>query len=158
MVKISQILQISVKLCLISVKHWFIFDEGIVPRSVFEELQLMQILNFRTSSWNLKIRGLGEKKKKKIFMVPFYGWGSTASRLKALWGGSLLFTTEFLESPGTRFINLGRMKGWVNLGATQWIWTRDPWIGNPEPWPVGHYSLLLVTFSLLTIIDNLRIS
>ena len=29
-------------------------------------------------------------------MAPFhYGWGSTASRLQPLRGGSLLFTTEF---------------------------------------------------------------
>ena len=28
-------------------------------------------------------------------MAPFYGWGSTASRLEPLWGGSLLFTTKF---------------------------------------------------------------
>ena len=26
-------------------------------------------------------------------MAPFYGWGSTASRLEPLRGGSLLFTT-----------------------------------------------------------------
>ena len=26
-------------------------------------------------------------------MAPFYGWGSTASRLEPLQGGSLLFTT-----------------------------------------------------------------
>ena len=32
-------------------------------------------------------------KKKKNFMAPFYGWGSTASRLEPLRGGSLLFTT-----------------------------------------------------------------
>ena len=44
-------------------------------------------------------------------MAPFYGWGSTASRLKPLQGGSLLFTTELPETPGTNFINLGRMKG-----------------------------------------------
>ena len=44
-------------------------------------------------------------------MAPFYGWGSTTSRLKALPGGSLLFTTKFPEIPGTRFIDLGRMKG-----------------------------------------------
>ena len=29
----------------------------------------------------------------KNFMAPFYGWGSTASRLEPLRGGSLLFTT-----------------------------------------------------------------
>ena len=55
-------------------------------------------------------------------MVPFYGWGSTASRLQPLRGGSLLFTTKFLEIPDTHFVDLQRMKGWVNnVGATQWF-------------------------------------
>ena len=49
--------------------------------------------------------------KKKNFMAPFYGWGSTASRLEPLRGGSLLFTTKFPEVPGTHFIDLERMKG-----------------------------------------------
>ena len=44
-------------------------------------------------------------------MVPFYGWGSTASRLQSLRGGSLLFTIQFPEIPGTYFIDLGSMKG-----------------------------------------------
>ena len=48
---------------------------------------------------------------KKNFMALFYGWGSTASRLESLRGGSLLFTTKFPEIPGTHFINLRRMKG-----------------------------------------------
>ena len=30
-------------------------------------------------------------------MAPFYGWGSTASRLRPLRGGSLLFTIQFPE-------------------------------------------------------------
>ena len=30
-------------------------------------------------------------------MAPFYGWGSTASRLQPLRGGSLLFTIQFPE-------------------------------------------------------------
>ena len=34
-------------------------------------------------------------------MAPFYGWGSTASRLEPLREGSLLFTTKFPEIPGT---------------------------------------------------------
>ena len=34
-------------------------------------------------------------------MAPFYGWGSTASRLVPLRGGSLLFTTKFSDIPGT---------------------------------------------------------
>ena len=44
-------------------------------------------------------------------MAPFYGWGSTASRLQTLRGGSLLFTIQFPEITGTHFINLVRMKG-----------------------------------------------
>ena len=51
------------------------------------------------------------KKQKTNFMAPFYGWGSTASRLEPLRGGSLLFTTKFPEIPGTHFIDLRRMKG-----------------------------------------------
>ena len=51
------------------------------------------------------------KKKQQNFMAPFYGWGSTASRLEPLRGGCLLFTTKFPEVPGTQFIDLGRMKG-----------------------------------------------
>ena len=35
-------------------------------------------------------------------MAPVYGWGSTASRIKPLRGGSLLFTTKLSEIPGTK--------------------------------------------------------
>ena len=38
--------------------------------------------------------------KQKNFMAPFYGRGSTASRLEPLRGGSLLFTTKFPEIHG----------------------------------------------------------
>ena len=68
--------------------------------------------------------------KKNNFMAPFYGWGSTASRLQPLRGGSLLFIIQFPEIPDTHFIDLGRLKGWVNLGATQRFWTQDPWTWN----------------------------
>ena len=53
-------------------------------------------------------------------MAPFYVWGSTTSRLESLQGGSLLFTTKFPGIPGTHFIDLRRMKGCVDIGATQW--------------------------------------
>ena len=53
------------------------------------------------------------------FMASFCEWGSTASRLEPLRRDSSLFTTKFPEIPGTYFIDLGRMKGWVDLGATQ---------------------------------------
>ena len=42
-------------------------------------------------------------------MVPFYGWGSTASRLQPLRGGSLLFTIQFPEIAGTHFNDLTRI-------------------------------------------------
>ena len=76
-----------------------------------------------------------EKKKKtsKKLYGPFLWMGSTASGLQPLRGGSLLFTTKFPEIPGTHFINLGRMNGIVDLEATQWFWTQNPWIGNPAP-------------------------
>ena len=48
---------------------------------------------------------------KKNFMALFYGWGSTASRLEPLRGGSLLFATKFPEISGTHFTNLRRKKG-----------------------------------------------
>ena len=54
-------------------------------------------------------------------MAPFNGCGSTASRLEPLRGGSFLFTTKLPGIPSTHFIDLGRMKSCVNLGATQWF-------------------------------------
>ena len=36
-------------------------------------------------------------------MAPFYGWGSTGSRLESLRGGSLLFATKFPEIYLTKF-------------------------------------------------------
>ena len=47
---------------------------------------------------------------KKYFMAPFYGWGSTASRLEPIWGGNLLFPNKFPKVPGTQFINVRRIK------------------------------------------------
>ena len=38
---------------------------------------------------------------------------------------------RFPGVPGTQLIVLGRMKDCVDLGATQWFRTWDPWIGNP---------------------------
>ena len=53
-------------------------------------------------------------------------------------GGSLLFTTKFPEIPGTHLIDLGKIKGWVDLGATHLFWTWDPWIGNQR---LNHYGI-----------------
>ena len=64
--------------------------------------QILKLVHFTKTQKNLK---------KENFMAPFYGWGSTASRLEPLGGGSLLFTTTFAEIPGNYFINIGRMNG-----------------------------------------------
>ena len=73
--------------------------------------------------YNVQFRGIKIKDKpsiellvlnrilKKNFMAPFYGWGSTASRLEPLRGGSLLFTTKFPVISGTHFTDLRMMKG-----------------------------------------------
>ena len=45
---------------------------------------------------------------------------------------------RFPEVPGTQLINLGRIKGWVDHGATQWFQTRDPWIENSASSQLGH--------------------
>ena len=73
------------------------------------------------------------KENKKAFMVAFYGWGSTGSRLEPLQGGSLLCTNKFPDVPGTLFIDLRRMKDCVDLEVTQWFRTQDPWFRNPAP-------------------------
>ena len=67
-----------------------------------------------------------KKKHKKIFMTPCYGWDSTTSRLQPLRGGSLLFTIQFPEIPGAYLIDLRRMKGWVDLGATKYSCSGPP--------------------------------
>ena len=50
-------------------------------------------------------------------MATYYGLCSTTPR--PLQEDSLLFTTKLPEIPGTHLIDLRKMKGWVNLGATQ---------------------------------------
>ena len=63
---------------------------------------------------------------KKNFMAPFYQWSSTASALEPLWG-ILLFTNKFPD------IHLQGMKDCIDLLATQWFWTHNPWIGKSAP-------------------------
>ena len=109
-----------------------------IPIYIFSELisPILSHCNY-TQSNLYKMNTLGTSQKwsswasgcplkhlnKKNFMTSFYGWDSTASRLQPLREGSLRFTIQFPEIPDTHFFYLGRMKGWVNLGATHWFWT-----------------------------------
>ena len=54
---------------------------------------------------------------KKNFMPPFRF--KCLKSTEPLQVSSSLFITQFREIPGTDFINLGRIKGWLNLGATR---------------------------------------
>ena len=78
-------------------------------------------------------KNLAIKHKKKKVYIPFMDGIQLPWRLEPLQGGSLLFTSKFPDIPGIYFINLRRMNSWVDLGASQWFWTWDPWIGNQAP-------------------------
>ena len=99
----------------------------------------LQIKIFWTKLIPIKFHHILFKNLWHLFMDD--AWASTVSRLEPLQGGSLLFTSKFPEISGTHFTNIGRMKGWVDLGVTQWLWARDPWIRSPAPWPLGHCSI-----------------
>ena len=53
----------------------------------------------------------GTKNFEKNFMAPFYGWGSTTSRVQSHYEEVVYFLPlKFAEIPGTHLISLGRMK------------------------------------------------
>ena len=75
-----------------------------------------------------------KKKKKKKLYGPFLWMGfSCLKASESLQGDSLLFTTRSPSVPSTNLMDPGRMKQWVDLGASQWFSTQEPWIGNPAP-------------------------
>ena len=92
-------------------------------------------------------------------MAPFYGWGSTSSRLEPLREGSLLFTTKSPEIPGTHFIHLRRLKGWVNLGATRGFEHGTPGLGIqclPDSGKNQVIILLIVSFFVLMKMQTMK--
>ena len=66
-------------------------------------------------------------------MAPFYGWGSPVSGLQSHRKKTVYFLPLSLGIHSTHVIELGRVKGWVDLGATQWFQTRNPRNMNPAP-------------------------
>ena len=92
------------------------FQEGsLIILSLFANLTdecFLFMKRFWFINWrHLKVVSRQSTLLKKSFMALFYGWGSTASRLAPLRGGSLLIPTKSPEIPGTRFIDLERIKG-----------------------------------------------
>ena len=60
---------------------------------------------------------------------PFLWMGFNCLKVtEPLQGGSTLFTIKLPDIPGAHWVDCGRMKGWVDPGATQWFWTRYPWL------------------------------
>ena len=57
------------------------------------------------------------KLKKKLY-GPFFWMGFNCLKARATSRRQFTFTTKFPEISGTHFTDLGRMKGWVDLGAT----------------------------------------
>ena len=74
-------------------------------------------------------------------MAPFYGWGSTASRLEPLRGDSLLFSTKFQE---TTLVNQAA-KNRILLGTCS---STDPqsniWEVSNNIWHIFHAVLINV--------------
>ena len=88
--------------------------------------KLYQYLGSSLKFWRIWILPHSKISWHTYFMAPFYGRGSTASRLDPLRGGSFLFTTKYPGITGTHFINLGRVKGCANLRAIQRILNKGP--------------------------------
>ena len=56
------------------------------------------------------------KNNKKNLTAPFYGWGSTASRIGPFQGGTLLFTTKFPEILRLIYLTLHLARGYIKNG------------------------------------------
>ena len=96
-------------------------------------LQIICIYRWNSYLWNVSDT-LGKTLKKLCGYGPFLWIGFNCLKAtEPLRGDSLLFTIQFPVVHGTHLINLGSMKDWVDLRATQWFWTWDPWIENPAP-------------------------
>ena len=83
-------------------------------------------------------RLLGKKNYDSFLWIGFICLKAT----KPLRRDFLLFTAKYPEGPATHLLDFGRMKGWVDLGATLWFWTWDLWICNPAPKPLCHCSII----------------
>ena len=116
-----------------------LFEEFGNDTSLEEKNQLVKISELckqklaETSDSTRNLVSWIENKQKKRY-GPFLWMGfNWLKATEPLQGDSLLFTTKSPEIPGTHLINLRRMKGWIGYAATQWFWTKNPWIWNPEP-------------------------
>ena len=78
------------------------------------------MVNVPTDKRQSKLSDTPKLTLKKNFMPPFYGWGSTSSRLEPLQGGSLVFTTKSPEIPGERLSRIWSHPVVLNTGLLDW--------------------------------------
>ena len=69
-------------------------------------------------------------------------------------GDILLFTTISPGVPSTHFINLEKMKGWVNLGANQWFWSQDWRSSILTTKPMPHVFCYVFSLSCNCLLSN----
>ena len=70
--------------------------------------------------------------------MPFYGSKCPFLFFQTLPYNSRLFPDHSVPRSSWYSLNwLWKAEGWVDLEATQWFWTLDPWIGKP----LGHCSI-----------------
>ena len=78
-------------------------------------------------------------------MVPFYGWGSTASRQEPLRRGSLLFTTSSQKFLVLILLTSGGLKAELTLEPPSGFEHGTPGLGiqhvNPVPYILDHGNL-----------------
>ena len=82
----------------------------------------------------LKFQNFSLKLKKKFKVYgPFLWMGFNCLKATATSRRQFTFYHSVPRNSRYSFYDLVRMKGWVDLGATQWFWTRNPWTGNLAP-------------------------
>ena len=104
--------------------------DNVYSHTSYKLFILLLLLSIVIATW--KFLKKEENFKKTLWLLLWMGF-SCLKAATPLRGGSLFFTTKFPEVPGTHLIDIGRKKGWVDLGATQWFWTQNSWIGNSAP-------------------------
>ena len=100
-------------------------------------IRITTLIEATSFHYQFIVKKVRSKKKTNSFSK-LYGpflwiWFKCRRATVPLRGDTLLFTIMSSEILGFRLIRFGRMKGWVNLGATHWLWNRDSWAGNPVP-------------------------
>ena len=67
-----------------------------------------------------------------------------SSYSELFWSAFSRIWTEYGEIWSSKFPEISSGTGWINLGATPWVWTWDPWIGN-RPYSLSRENAIFAT-------------